>query len=275
MTLQRAGSQLEALRNAASARLDSLGRKNSARIIFTDISGIIGKKILLLKSALGNAKTPEEVGKVLQQAGAVERQIDGTEGAPRITLLKYGKGRSNVSVPFFDYLLDEEMPEGFSARALAFRDRIGEFGVSLSVDCGVVYARKNSGEVLAGHVLRTFFSTPSLHSEYPGWKRRGNGGSAEGVSCSIKLDNLSLGVTGGLAKFVESRLDRAEHFSRFAYISMQQRYFVRGFALELNQDGERLHIYLGSPGGEAVATLFKGKLEIPPQAWQHSTHQYN
>jgi len=96
----------------------------------------------------------------------------------------------------------------------------------------------------------------------------GRGHVGWGLSCSIRISNTRLGITiPEVRNFVYSKMASADGFSQLSLMNIERQFRLIGFAIELNEDGERAHIYFYTPAGKGVATLFRGRLEVPPEAW--------
>ncbi|HQT44509.1 MAG TPA: hypothetical protein PLO51_00885 [Candidatus Micrarchaeota archaeon] len=261
------GSTFDLLRSGAGARLDALEQKSKQRIFFNSSLDGMQNKIGVLRSRLANSRVEDEVFEVMSGISRLERGAGAKQGA--ICAINGIIKPSGKKVPFFDYMLEEEMPSCFVEKAVSFREEIGSFGWSMQVDSGIVIANGYGGKhQVAGHLVRAFSIQPAVHSEFPKWKRRGKG-SLEPLSCSIKFTSGQLGIDYTQARgFAYAEISRSDDWSQALFGHMESKFRVAGFAFELNEDGRRVHMYFIGKGGAAVATLFDGKLEVPPQAWQ-------
>ncbi len=261
------GSTFDLLRSGAGARLDALEQKSRQRIFSNGFLDGMQNKTVVLRSRLANSRTEDDVFEVLSGISRLERGAGAKPGA--LSAIMGIIKPTGKKMPFFDYMLEEEMPAAFVEKAVSFREEIGSFGWNMQVDAGIVIANGYGGrQQVAGHLVRVFSIQPAVHSEFPKWKRRGKE-SLEPLSCSIKFTSGQLGIGNEQARgFAYAEISRSDDWSQALFLQMESKFRVAGFAFELNEDGRRVHMYFIGKGGAAVATLFDGKLEVPPQAWK-------
>ncbi|MCX6773310.1 MAG: hypothetical protein NTV88_06120 [Candidatus Micrarchaeota archaeon] len=268
MTLQCANNSIEVLRSAVKQKITALERKNPNNSLFANVLNGSKNKLALLSTALSKAQTEDDIYEVTRKMTQVEKEMNG-QRAQKIEIVHGISAQSGKRIPFFDYLVQEELPEKFVETALDFRHEVKDFGCELAVDSGIVFSKLfGKQDEISGHIVRTYSTQPAVHSEYPNWKRRGESHDFA-VSCSIKLYDAQLGFSGKNASaFVYSRIVNADDFSQSAFGQMESKYRISGFSLELNEDGERLHAYFITNNGKLTATLFGKTLTVPPEAWQ-------
>ncbi len=261
-------NSFELLRKGADAKLGALDNKARQAFFLKGFIDGTKNKIDVLRSRLSNAKKEDDIWEIMPAISRLERGMEAKEH-PKISQINGVLKPSGRKTPFFDYMLEEEMPANFVEKAIAFRDDIGNFGWKMDIDAGLVFASGPGGRsAVAGHMVRTFTTHAAVHSEYPKWKRRGTE-SAETVSCSIKFQDSQVGINQAETKgFAFAAMKGADDWSRALFGQMEGRFRLRGLAFELNEDGRRLHMYFASPGKLLVATLFESTLVVPPEAWQ-------
>lgn len=275
MGLYGSENSLQLLKSAALKKLESLSKAASMRLIGSgQVSGAIAK-ISLLADRIQSSRREDDAYEAIGHILALEKQLGEkipSRTAFRVVSMSFPQKRA---IPFFSYMLGEEMPQPFVHNAMDFYDRVRDFGVGLSVDEGVVVATSSDNLSYAGHLVRVFSPQPAVWSELPRYLRFG-GRLRRGeysqfpISCSVRLDNSMLGISAHyqIANFVFASMESADDWSRLVYSQLQKRFYLGGFSLELNEDGHRLNIRLLSKNGTScTATLFSGRLEAPPGAW--------
>lgn len=266
-----ASNYLENLRRAAAAKVERVESKARKRLIVAGGVEPAASMASLLKKTLWHATDEDTVLDIARRADALEK----TMGRRKPTIIFSNVGltkNSGRKCQFFDYILEEQLPESFVGPAFQFRDEVSAFGWSLSVDSGVVFASsRHRGEFAAGFVSRDFTSHPRLSSEMPSWKRgdfeRGN---PECFACSIRFSSDRLGLDGSTARsYIFAAITNSNDTNQAFFSRMEEKYRVVGFAIELNEGGKNLHLYFAEGERRITAHLFYGKLEVPPETWRY------
>ncbi|MDE1797809.1 MAG: hypothetical protein KGH63_00195 [Candidatus Micrarchaeota archaeon] len=268
--MQQRAPSLNVLKAWFSDKLSAMEGAARQRLLLNGCAEPHLHRIAVIRKALELAQNERAVWELLDPINKLEKDLLRPP-SPGLAVRRAGISRADTAraLPFFDYILKEELPEEFVPLALEYREQVEYFGWKLFVDEGVVVARDGGGRPLfVGHLT---WSLPHADAYWKGeraWRGRWSGLA---YCCAIAMDDRQLGVGPGQTKaFAYARLAGADDWTQMLLRQMESRFRFCGFALELNEDRARLHLHYAAAEGTRLRATFDGKrLEVPPQAWQN------
>ncbi|MEM2137850.1 MAG: hypothetical protein QW568_02075 [Candidatus Anstonellaceae archaeon] len=267
-----ANSSVAILKQTALRRLDVVENNARTKIITDGMVNSAWAKARLVRKMIEATDDEDRLYSAVRSISAIERELTEPGASVYSPTAKVAHPTGNRS-RFFDYMMEDRVPESFVEPAIKFEEEMAGFGWKLFVDCGLVLGSNTAySDFVAGFMSADVTRHPQVLSEMPSWKRRWlQEGNLEGFSCSIKFSDRALGLGNRESKaYVIASLMHTGDRNRLFFRQMESVSRFLGFSLELNETGKNLHIYFAQGSRMLSAHLISGELYVPPEAWLSS-----